>query len=274
MKRILILCLFLMMSHIPSYGQLDSLKRVAVLEVIDKDNAFTKGVKMLISSKLSFAITNIPGYEGYDRVDITSIINEHEFQRAGLVNDSQIKRLGEMTGADYILVTEVAKLDEQQIIITAKILNVESAQLDNVADVRTAVDVVEMEKKCNDLAKNLFKWNPTIEKIEIDEPFFIVEQMPLFQGGGLNTFRIWVQNRIRFPQIALENNIQGIVVASFVIERDGALTNIKILKSPDKSLSDEVVRILAGSPHWEPGKQRNLPVRVSYTLPVVFNVTK
>ena len=126
MKRILILCLFLMMSHIPSYGQLDSLKRVAVLEVIDKDNAFTKGVKMLISSKLSFAITNIPGYEGYDRVDITSIINEHEFQRAGLVNDSQIKRLGEMTGADYILVTEVAKLDEQQIIITAKILNVEA----------------------------------------------------------------------------------------------------------------------------------------------------
>ena len=81
---------------------------------------------MLISSKLSFAITNIPGYEGYDRVDITSIINEHEFQRAGLVNDSQIKRLGEMTGADYILVTEVAKLDEQQIIITAKILNVEA----------------------------------------------------------------------------------------------------------------------------------------------------
>lgn len=270
MKRILILCGFLILFHISSYGQPDSLKRVAILEVIDKDNAFTKGVKMMISSKLSIAITNMPGYEGYDRVDITSIINEQEFQRTGLVNDSQIKRLGEMTGADYILVTEVAKLDEQQMIIAAKILNVESAQLEDAADVRTKIDIDAMEKKCNDLAKSLFKW----KKIEIaaDEPFFVVEQMPMFQGGGLNTFLMWVQQQIKYPTIAMENGIQGRVTAQFTIERDGSLTNINILQSPDHSLSAETIRILRQSPKWEPGKQRDKPVRVRFTLPVNFNL--
>ena len=96
--------------------------------------------------------------------------------------------------------------------------------------------------------------------------------MPSFQGGDLNKFRAWVQQNIRFPQIALENGIQGRVVLSFVIEKDGRLTNIQVLQTPDRSLSDEAIRVLQQSPKWSPGKQRNQPVRVRYTLPVEFRI--
>ena len=110
------------------------------------------------------------------------------------------------------------------------------------------------------------------EVIEDDQPFLIAETMPSFQGGDLNKFRTWVQQNIRFPQIALENGIRGRVVLSFVIEKDGRLTNIQVLQSPDRSLSDEAIRVLSKSPKWSPGKQRNQVVRVKYTLPVDFRV--
>ena len=110
------------------------------------------------------------------------------------------------------------------------------------------------------------------EVIEDDQPFLIAETMPSFQGGDLNTFRNWVQQNVKFPQIALENGIQGRVVLSFVIEKVGRLTNIQVLQTPDRSLSDEAIRVLSKSPKWSPGKQRNQVVRVKYTLPVDFRV--
>ena len=96
--------------------------------------------------------------------------------------------------------------------------------------------------------------------------------MPSFQGGDLMTFRAWVMGQIRYPQIAIENNITGRVVVSFVIEKDGRLTNIQVLQTPDSSLSDETIRVLKTSPKWTPGKQRNQTVRVKYTLPVQYNL--
>ena len=110
------------------------------------------------------------------------------------------------------------------------------------------------------------------ETIEDDQPFLIAETMPSFQGGDLNTFRTWVQQNVKFPQIALENGIQGRVVLSFVIEKDGRLTNIQVSQTPDRSLSEEAIRVLNKSPKWSPGKQRNQVVRVKYTLPVDFRV--
>ena len=110
------------------------------------------------------------------------------------------------------------------------------------------------------------------EQIEDDQPFLIAETMPQFQGGDLNAFRNWVQQNVKFPQIALENGIQGRVVLSFVIEKDGRLTNIQVLQSPDRSLAEEATRVLNKSPKWTPGKQRNQTVRVKYTLPVDFRV--
>ena len=92
------------------------------------------------------------------------------------------------------------------------------------------------------------------EIIEDDQPFLTAETMPSFQGGDLNTFRKWVQDNVRFPQIALENGISGRVVLSFVIEKDGRLTNIQVLMTPDRSLSEEAIRVLSKSPKWSTGK--------------------
>ena len=72
--------------------------------------------------------------------------------------------------------------------------------------------------------------------------------------------------------MAQENNITGRVLLKFVVEKDGTLTNIQVLQSPDKSLADEAIRVLKTSPRWEPGKQRNQSVRVFYTLPVDFQL--
>ena len=110
------------------------------------------------------------------------------------------------------------------------------------------------------------------EEVEEDAPFIKVEKMPTFQGGDLNKFRNWVQSKVRYPQIAQENNISGRVFLMFVVERDGTLTNIQVLQTPDSSLSDEAIRVLKTSPKWKPGKQRNQTVRVKYTLPIDFRI--
>ena len=105
-----------------------------------------------------------------------------------------------------------------------------------------------------------------------DMPYIKVEKMPTFQGGDLNVFRNWVQSNVKYPQEAQEKALQGRVVCSFVVEKDGSLTEFDVLQSPDKSLADEVVRILKTSPKWEPGEQRGEKVRVKYTVPIVFSI--
>jgi protein TonB len=114
---------------------------------------------------------------------------------------------------------------------------------------------------------------PTVvEEAVEDIPIYSAEVMPSFQGGTINDFRNWVQSRLAYPRIAIENSIQGKVTLKFVIERDGSLTNIEEITSPDRSLTEEAIRVLKLSPKWAPGKQRNRPVRVFYVLPVEFQL--
>ena len=117
-----------------------------------------------------------------------------------------------------------------------------------------------------------FEVEEVVETIVEEEIFVTAEEMPTFQGGDLSKFRNWVQDNVKYPQIALENGIQGNVVIKFVVEKDGKLSNIQVLQSPDKTLSDAAVQVLQKSPKWKPGKQRNKPVRVTYTLPVSFKI--
>jgi len=107
-----------------------------------------------------------------------------------------------------------------------------------------------------------------------DEPFMTVEEMPQFQGGDNSKFRAWVMGKLanNYPAVAAENGIQGRVTLQFVIERDGTLTNIEIISSPDRSLSEAATRVVSSSPKWTPGKQRGTPVRVRFTLPIDFKL--
>ena len=101
-------------------------KKVAILETVDKMGNVPYGILFQVRSSLTFAISSHAGYEGYDRVDMTAITGEQSFQRTGMVSDEQIKRVGEMTGAAYVLIAEAAQYDDQNIIIAAKILDVET----------------------------------------------------------------------------------------------------------------------------------------------------
>ena len=99
--------------------------------------------------------------------------------------------------------------------------------------------------------------------------FFIVEDMPEFPGGDL-ALRKYIANAIKYPVIAQENGIQGKVYVTFVVGKDGKVTNARIARGVDPSLDKEALRVVNSLPTWKPGKQRGKPVNVSYTVPINF----
>jgi protein TonB len=112
---------------------------------------------------------------------------------------------------------------------------------------------------------------PIVEEEEEDEAevFFIVEDMPVFPGGDL-ALRKYIAQSIKYPVIAQENGIQGKVFITFVVGKDGSVTNARIARGVDPSLDKEALRVVNTLPKWKPGKQRGKPVRVSYTVPINF----
>jgi protein TonB len=108
------------------------------------------------------------------------------------------------------------------------------------------------------------------EEEEEAEIFFIVEDMPSFQGKGQDGFREYIAKNLRYPEIAAENGISGRVFVRFVVEPNGSVSNVEVVRSVDPALDAEAVRVVESSPKWAPGKQRGKPVRVSFTFPINF----
>ena len=153
MKTKTILFLFLLISGM-MFAQ--EVKRVAILETVDKENKVSYANKLILRANLSKAITNTAGYEAYDRTDIDAIMGEQNFQRTGLVSNDQIKRLGEMTGANYILVAEAVVVDARNMFITAKLLDVETARTIMTDNVMMGTSADAIQEGCMVLAKKLF----------------------------------------------------------------------------------------------------------------------
>ena len=108
-------------------------------------------------------------------------------------------------------------------------------------------------------------------KEEETKVFDVVEQMPQFPGGNAALFE-YLSKHIKYPVIAEENGIQGRVIVTFVVERDGSITDVKVVKSVDPSLDKEAQRVVKSMPRWIPGKQNGSAVRVKYTVPVTFRL--
>jgi protein TonB len=108
-------------------------------------------------------------------------------------------------------------------------------------------------------------------KEEETKVFDVVEQMPQFPGGPQALFE-YLSKNIKYPVVAEENGIQGRVIVTFVVERDGSITDVKVAKSVDPSLDKEAQRVVRSMPHWIPGKQNGAAVRVKYTVPVTFRL--
>ena len=100
-----------------------------------------------------------------------------------------------------------------------------------------------------------------------------VEQKPTFNGRDANEFSKWVNSQLVYPEIAKENGVEGRVILQFTIGKDGRLQDVKVLRTPDESLAQEAVRVVSSSPKWEPGRQRDRAVKVSYTFPVIYRLS-
>jgi protein TonB len=100
-------------------------------------------------------------------------------------------------------------------------------------------------------------------------PYAVVEQMPEFPGGEAALQR-YLHNSVKYPNIAMENGIQGKVYVGFVVERNGSISNVRIARGVDASLDKEAMRVVRLMPKWIPGKQNGEPVRVSFTAPINF----
>lgn len=106
---------------------------------------------------------------------------------------------------------------------------------------------------------------------EEEAPFMVVEDMPEFPGGTAALLE-YLRKNIKYPAICRENNIQGRVIVSFVVNKDGAIVDPEVVKSVNPSLDKEAVRVISTMPNWKPGMQRGKAVRVKYTVPVNFRL--
>jgi periplasmic protein TonB len=109
------------------------------------------------------------------------------------------------------------------------------------------------------------------EEAKEEEVFFIVEDMPEFPGGEA-ALRQFLATSVKYPVIAQENGIQGRVYVTFVVDADGSVSNARIARGVDPSLDKEALRVVGLLPKWKPGRQRGKPVRVSYTVPINFQL--
>ena len=168
LKRFLFVAILAIVGCVVSSAQ--EVKKIAILETVDKEDNVKYGVELTVRTQMTKAITEIDGYEAFDRVSLSQLMGEHNFQRTGYVSDAQIKQLGEATGASYVLILEVAYVDDVTIILTSQIIDIESTKVMQVAIEQSATDGTSILKSCRALAKQLLltdtsvmsnKGNPT-----------------------------------------------------------------------------------------------------------------
>lgn len=109
------------------------------------------------------------------------------------------------------------------------------------------------------------------EEKKKEEVLTHVEQMPKFPGGDAELYK-FINNNLNYPAMAIENNVQGRVVVQFVVTKDGSIGNVKVVRSVDRDLDNEAIRVCKKLPKFIPGKQNGQPVNVWYTLPVTFKL--
>ena len=132
-------------------------------------------------------------------------------------------------------------------------------------------DEVEIEKEL-EIEETETDEDEIIEIEEDDEEFFmVVENMPEFPGGDLGLMK-FIQKNVKYPAIAKEYNITGKVYVSFIVDKQGNVTNVKIVRGVDKNLDAEAVRVVSSLPKYKPGKQRGKAVRVMFTIPINFTL--
>lgn len=134
-------------------------------------------------------------------------------------------------------------------------------------------EIASSEDSQNAVQQETFVAPAVVEEEEesAQQIFTVVEEMPKFPGGDAELLK-FIAKSIKYPVIAQENGIQGRVICSFVVNRDGSVVDAEVLRGVDPSLDKEALRVIGTMPKWTPGKQRGKPVRVKYTVPITFRL--
>lgn len=155
-----------------------------------------------------------------------------------------------------------------QAVVLSDLLNV----VKNDAKIEQTINILDLDVT-QDLAVDVTRFGGTYTgegEIEEDVPVVIAEEMPTFQGGDVNAFARWCGKHIVYPQVAADNGSQGRVTIQFVVERDGSISHITVLRGVDKYLDEEAIRVVKSAPKWKPGANRGKPVRVYVQVPINF----
>ncbi len=179
----------------------------------------------------------------------------------------------------------IAEIDVEESIPVTQDTPPPPPQTPQVPVLSDLIDIVEDDIKVDDnfmsleddpnLRVDIIDYIEAVKDEEIDDeeiPFIIVEEKPEFNGGDANEFTKWVNSRLVYPDIAKENGVEGRVTLQFTVEKDGSVSNVKVLRGVDASLDKEAVRVVQSSPKWKPGRQRDRAVKVTYTFPVIFKL--
>lgn len=152
-----------------------------------------------------------------------------------------------------------------------EVVATELTVVENDAELTNEVGIINAEDNANK-AQEEFHVEETVEEVIVEEEIFlVVEEDPEFPGG-LEALGKYLSENIKYPALAKENNITGRVFVSFVVEKDGHVGNIKILRDIGGGCGAEAVRVVKAMPKWKPGKQRGKPVRSQFNLPVSFEL--
>ena len=186
---------------------------------------------------------------------------------------SEINSLGEL--GDMDLDEEIIPITRQQNEPPPPPPPPQTTEVINIVD-----DDVEIEDELilddtdadQDDALDLVEFDEEEEEVNEQQIFFVVEDMPTFQGQSKDAFRIYIQQNLKYPIIAQENGISGKVFVQFDINAKGNVANVIVVRGVDPSLDKEAVRVVKSSPQWKPGKQRGRPVNVRFTFPIVFQL--
>jgi len=170
-----------------------------------------------------------------------------------------------------VQVTQIAIVDADK--VKNEVMDMETQQEDN-----TARGVVNQEGSDDaDKFKAVQEQvvvkepEPEVQKPKEEQIFIAVEQPAEFPGGMAALMR-WLNNNMRYPEAAQQNDIQGRVIVNFVVEKDGSIANVKIAKGVDKDLDREALRVVKKMPKWQPGKNNGVAVRSYFNLPVTFRL--
>lgn len=224
------------------------------------------------------------GAEIIERTRVDRLLQEHEFQRSKFTTSDMVA-VGKILNVSLVVVGDV-NIVMGQYNVDIRVVNVQTGTVvakdgisfnKNTSYRGTMQQLgIRLSKKMEaEIAKIKVKSKPRkpeIGEVKEEEIFIYVDEPASFPGGVSNMHE-YIKRNTRYPQTAIENGVEGIVHVTFVVEKDGSLTNIEVSRGIEYSLDKEAVRCVKSMPRWNPARRQGKVVRMRYNLPIRFYFT-